>query len=97
MGSSTTKCKLPDVSSFPRSLSTAKTRRGYSRKYKEQSKYGNNSLTIIGTNAAGLNTKRESLFNLMNIFKPSIVTLKETKFLFYGSLKVAGYEIFENI
>ena len=46
------------------SIKTMKTRRGYKRKYK--SDLNCKKLICIGTNAAGLNTKRESLFYLIN-------------------------------
>ena len=51
----------------------------------------------MGTNSGGLNTKKESLFSLVNQFSPSIITIQETKFNFYGTIKIPGYEIFENL
>ena len=75
----------------------SKTRRGYSRKnrkYKCESKF---ELSLVGTNAAGLNTKRESFFHLINTVKPSLITLQETKVSMRGTIKLPGYQCFEHI
>ena len=65
--------------SVPKQLK--QSRRGYGRK-NARNKLDNrkHDLTLIGTNANGLSTKRESLFRIINIFKPSIVTVQETMF-----------------
>ena len=76
--------------------SVLKTRRGYSRKYKKHSEKNIvQNLTLIGSNAGGLNLKRESLFNIINKHRPSIVSIQETKFTRYDSLKIPGYEVYE--
>ena len=94
MDSSTTKSKLATTAAI--SLKPSKTRRGYGRK-KAKFNVKSQTLTVVGTNAGGLNLKRESLFSLINQLRPSIITIQETKFMFYGSLKIPGYEIFENL
>ena len=72
-----------------------KTRRGYGRKNKKFIVKKASEFTIIGTNAGGLNRKRDSLFNVINQINPSVVTIQETKFMREGSLKIPGYQIFE--
>ena len=74
----------------------SKSRRGYGRKNKKFT-CNSQSLTVVGTNAAGLNSKKESLFSLVNTLKPSILTIQETKCLFYGSIKIPGYEVIEHL
>ena len=73
------------------------TRRGYGRKTRKWNHLRNHNLSAIGTNSDGLNTKRESLFYLVNKLWPSIITIQETKFTHYGTLKIPGYEVFENL
>ena len=77
-------------------LKASKTRRGNNRKYRNSDSL-NKQLICIGTNSAGLNPKKESLFQLINKIKPSVLTIQETKFMQYRMLKLEGYEIFENI
>ena len=71
-----------------------KSRRGFNRKGK-----GNISLTlsILGNNVDGLKNKVESLLNNISCFKPSIITLQETKLNTKGMVRLNGYEIFEQI
>ena len=69
-------------------------RRGFSRRYKK-SKIFEKQLMCLGTNANGLNTKRDSFYHIVNYLKPSVVTVQETKFSCYRTLKIPGYEIFE--
>ena len=51
----------------------------------------------MGSNAAGLNSKKESFFFLIINFKPSILTIQETKMNKTGSIRVPGYQVFEKI
>ena len=78
---------------------TNKTRRGYGRKNKNQvlSKDKHIHLSILGTNANGLIGKQESLKNNINNFKPSIITVQETKVKRIGSIRLKGYQIFETL
>ena len=85
----------PAANSDPSKLNS-KTRRSYSRlssNYRNKHK----QLTLIGTNSAGLNSKRESLFHLVNTLNPSVITIQETKFNHYRTLKIPDYEIFEQL
>ena len=82
----------------PKSKPTVKTRRGYGRKNGKRNKKGKElCFSLIGTNAAGLNPKRESFYNLINKFLPSVVTIQETKLTKTGLVKIPGYQIFEKI
>ena len=82
----------------PISKPTIKTRRGYGRKNGKRKIEGKETyFSLLGTNAAGLNPKRESFFNLINNFKPSVTTVQETKFSKQGLFKIPGYQIFENV
>ena len=75
---------------------SSKTRRGYKRNYKNQREKENvATFKLIGSNAGGLNLKRESLFHIINKFRPSVVNIQETKFAQYNTLKIPGYEVFE--
>ena len=59
-----------------------KTRRGYGKKNgrKKGKRIKNVNFSLIGTNAAGLNSKRESFYSLINRFRPTVITVQETKF-----------------
>ena len=74
-----------------------KTRRGYGRKAKSKQKKGqtNIKLSVLGTNSNGVTNKLESLKEAINTFKPTIITLQETKVKKAGKIKLKGYQIFE--
>ena len=55
------------------------------------------SLTIIGINCNGLSGKRDSLTANIEILKPSVFCVQETKFMKRGLFRVKDYEIFESI
>ena len=74
-----------------------KTRRGYGKKNQKKYNLKKINISIIGTNAAGLKSKKESLFNAINTFKASIVTIQETKQNKIGTIKLPGYQTFERI
>ena len=74
----------------------SKNRRGYGRK-KVKFACNSQAFTVVGTNAAGLNSKKESLLSLVNTLKPSVLTIQETKCLYYRSIKIPGYEIIEHL
>ena len=74
------------------------TRRGYGKRNEKKSnrdKYF--KLSILGANSNGISNKLESLKHNIEMFKPTIVTLQETKARKYGSVKLKGYQIFEKI
>ena len=77
-------------------MKTGKTRRGYGRK---NGKLRNNktNFSLLGVNCNGILNKQASLLNSMNTFKPSIVTLQETKVRKSGRMKLKGYQIFEKV
>ena len=72
-----------------------KTRRGKGRRKKNESK--SNKFTIIGTNADGLMSKKESFANLIENNKPSCFMIQETKVKSTGQIKVKGYQVFESV
>ena len=77
-------------------MKTGKTRRGYGRKNGKKEAYKTN-FSLLGANCNGILKKQASLLGTMSIFKPSIVTLQETKVRKSGRLKLKGYQIFENV
>ena len=76
-----------------------KTRRGYGRKSRNRERKNNRKIkfSLLGSNSNGIINKLDSLKYTIGVFKPSIVTLQETKVRKLGSLKLKGYQIFENI
>ena len=52
---------------------------------------------IIGINCNGLSGKRENLTANLEILKPSVFFIQETKFMKKGLYKQANFEIFECI
>ena len=64
-----------------------KTRRGNGRK----NRINNNKFRIIGTNADGILSKKESFLNLIKNENPSCFMVQETKLKSTGQLKVKGY------
>ena len=72
-----------------------KTRR--SNKYVKSEKNKSNKVTVIGINCNGLSGKRDSMTANLELLKPSIFFIQETKFMKKGSFKAKDYEIFENI
>ena len=74
-----------------------KTKRGYGRKNTRKNNEKNINLTIIGANSNGLKAKKESLFNIINQLKPSIITIQETKLRKPGQIRIPGYQNFERV
>ena len=69
-----------------------KLRKMYRNSVKQQ------MFTIFGSNANGIKGKIESLKSCLNFFeKPSCVTIQESKLRFTGTVKLEGYQLFENI
>ena len=61
-------------------------------------KFKSTKFSILGTNAAGLKAKKDSLIENIRLFgSPSIITIQETKFRKMGSMKIENYQIFEKI
>ena len=74
--------------------SNKKTRRTMK---KENQNNFQKEFTVIGTNANGILSKKDSLFQIINHLKPSVICLQETKVKRKGMFKIQDYEIFENI
>ena len=74
-----------------------KTRLGYGKKNKRKNKEKIINFSLIGTNAAGLLSKKESFFSIINQFKPSVFTVQETKHSKVGGIKIPGYQKFEKV
>ena len=74
-----------------------KNKRGWGRKLKRKKGQNETKFSIFGSNSNGIKGKIDSLFRNVQHFKPSCITLQETKVRFPGSVKLDGYEIFENI
>ena len=51
----------------------------------------------MGSNSNGIQAKKESLKENINHFKPSVITLQETKLRKQGTIKLPGYQIFEKV
>jgi exonuclease III len=69
-----------------------KTRRGRKKRdtYTEK-------LVVLGTNANGLNSKKDSFKELLRNDKPQVAMVQETKMKRQNKVKVKGYEIFEKV
>jgi hypothetical protein len=65
-------------------------------KITEKNEKGNKLLqfSILGTYSAGLNGKKESLYKIINKFRPSAITIQESKLSRPGLIKIPGYQIF---
>ena len=74
-----------------------RTRRGYGKKNDRKNKKGiqNIKFSLLGTNSNGILGKQESLKSLLNEFKPTALTIQETKLGKMGVLKLKGYQVFE--
>ena len=77
-----------------------KTRRGWGNKIKRKqfkNKQTKKNFSIFASNANGLKAKFDSLKANVNIFHPNCIILQKTKLRFPGTIKIEGYEIFENL
>ena len=57
----------------------------------------NKSVSIMGINVNGLHGKLDSLKSNIEYFKPSIVTIQETKHKKPGKVQINGYQNFERV
>jgi hypothetical protein len=55
------------------------------------------SMTIIGTNAAGLLNKKESLLRNVKVFNPGVILIQETKAKRKNKIKLENYVTFEYV
>ena len=82
----------PTVSSKPRN----RTRQLKKRKFNNKCVSNNVSMfSIVGQNAAGILSKKNSLSSLMKKLLPSIGLFQETKVRKPGMIKIPGNQIFE--
>ena len=72
-------------------LKAKKTRRG-----RGKSKYLN-QVILVGNNCAGIQNKKESLKNMIDVLNPAVVFLQETKVYSKGRVQLKDFEIFESI
>ena len=76
------------------------TKRGGVRSKKNRIKKAtkNVNFSIMGTNAAGLKAKKDSLLENIKLFNfPSVITVQESKLRKSGTFKIENYQIFEKI
>ena len=88
---------LPGKSKLSEEIKNTKTRRGYGQKNKRRKRTNQINLSLIGTNSAGLTSKKESFYSIINKYKPSTLTTQETKHNKAGLLKIPGYQTFEKV
>ena len=79
-------------SDHPKTRKNKKNRRGLKRR--EQ---GSEKLVITGTNANGLKTKQESFINHLEVEKPHVFMVQETKMKKENQISVHGYGLYEKI
>ena len=93
------KINLEKLSHKSRKDRNNKTRRGNNKRKGSKPKNNNKSLnfSLLGTNSNGITNKLESLKHNIDIFKPTVVTIQETKARKLGPVKLKGYQIFEKI
>lgn len=77
------------------------TRRGYGKKNSNRRNNKNETksvnFSVLGTNADGIKPKQESFFAAINYYRPSVITLQETKLSKAGTFKISGYQVFEKV
>ena len=67
------------------------------RKRKQKKHILSKMLTVCGTNANGIKSKKESFLNLLHTDNPQVFMLQETKLSRKNQFPVKGYEIFEKV
>ena len=73
-----------------------KTRRGKKRNNTKENK--SDKLVLIGSNAAGIKAKADSLREKVNTFHPGCIFIQETKMISKGTIKyLPEYQIFEHV
>ena len=68
-----------------------RTRRGYGKKKNNENNF--KEFCLLGSNANGIQFKKESLQQNINQFKPTVITLQETKLRSMGKFKPPGYQV----
>ena len=97
--SKTPKKNLEDITDNEKSApkrkhgkSIKKTRRGIKKREQLTEK-----LLIIGTNANGLQSKKNSFSNLLANYQPQVAMVQETKMKRQGQIAIQGYELLEKL
>ena len=73
-------------------------KRGGARSHKNRNNKQSKTLnfSVMGTNAAGLKAKKDSLLNNIKMFNyPSCISIQETKLRNCGNFKLKNYQVFE--
>ena len=73
-------------------MSKSKTRRSLKKNI-----LTNNKFTIFGTNCNGVLQKYDSLIKNVDLYKPGVIFLQETKVKRKGQIKIENYQTFEII
>ena len=76
------------------------TKRGGTRSKKNRRNKSSKlvKFSILGTNAAGLKAKKDSLKENIRLFNfPSVITVQETKYRKCANFKLDNYQIFEKV
>ena len=84
----------------PIPIDSKRNRRGWGKKLKRKqykSKQNEENFSIFASNANGIKGKFDSLLSNIKYFGASCAIIQESKLRFPGTIKIEGYEIFENI
>ena len=87
------KTHVSKVSKSDKSKNICKTRRGLKRRNENSA----TAFKIIGTNADGLRSKKDSLINLIQTERPAVFMIQETKMKQKKQINIEGYELFEEV
>lgn len=74
-----------------------RVKRGPRKSSRNKVKSENDKMFLIGANAAGIANKMDSLHRIINVFKPAVIFLQETKKRVKNKLKLYGYVVFEQL
>ena len=72
------------------------TRKKRTRRSKPRRQQAYKELKIIGTNANGINSKKDSLVSVLATEKPQVFMIQETKSGKPNQVKIDGYELYES-
>ena len=76
---------------------TKKIKGKLNRRGKKKTRNYIEKLIIIGTNANGLKSKKQSFMELLNVDKPQVFMVQETKLRKPNQCKIKGYESYERV
>ena len=81
---------------IPKRRKKRKIQRG-KRRSKKRIQHVSPTITFLGTNGASVLNKRESLERNINLFKPSVFFIQESKARMKNKMKLSDYTIFEYV